>query len=139
GPAKRALVRAQQEAEGRRQAHIDVPHLLLGILRSEGLGAQALTNLGLDAGRVRQMLEFPEEPATEPSSVTQIVPTERVKKVIQVAFAQAQEMRHRYVGTEHLVIGILVEGTTDTARTLLDLGMTLELVRAEVSRMLAER
>jgi ATP-dependent Clp protease ATP-binding subunit ClpA len=68
--------------------------------------------------------------------IQQIIPTSRVKKVIEISFEEAQRMGHQYVGTEHLLFGLLIEGEGIAAHVLNDLGVTLKAAHAEVERLL---
>src|SRR5207244_9454151 len=70
--------------------------------------------------------------------IQQIIPTSRVKKVIEISFEEARRMGHNYVGTEHLLLGLLIEGEGIAAHVLEDLGATLEKVRSEIERLLHE-
>jgi ATP-dependent Clp protease ATP-binding subunit ClpA len=103
---------------------------------SDGLGAQALTNLGLEIGNVRKTIESVLG-RNERTIIQQIIPTSRVKKVIEVSFEEARRMGHNNVGTEHLILGLLIEGEGIAARVLVDLGASLERVRAEIERLLS--
>jgi ATP-dependent Clp protease ATP-binding subunit ClpA len=73
----------------------------------------------------------------ERTIIQQIIPTSRVKKVIELSFEEARRMGHQYVGTEHILLGIVLEGEGIAAHVLSDLGATLETVRAEIERQLA--
>src|SRR5437879_13912713 len=68
--------------------------------------------------------------------IQQIIPTSRVKKVIEISFEEARRMGHNYVGTEHLLLGLLIEGEGIAAHVLEDLGATLDKVRSEIERLL---
>jgi hypothetical protein len=68
--------------------------------------------------------------------IQQIIPTSRVKKVIEISFEEARRMGHNYVGTEHLLLGLLIEGEGTAAHVLVDLGATEEKTRAEIERLL---
>jgi ATP-dependent Clp protease ATP-binding subunit ClpA len=136
--AKEVLILAQHEAEAAGHSYIGTEHLLLGLLREEaGLGAITLKALGVELPPVREAIA-----AILGASrliVQQMVPTARVKKVIELSFDEAHRMGHNYVGTEHLVLGLLVEGEGVAAKVLADMGVTLAAVRAEIERQLTER
>jgi len=134
--AKKVLTLAQQEAEAAGHAYIGTEHLLLGlILGGEGLGAVALTALGVELDPTREAIQ--EALSTTPRHVvTQIIPTSRVKKVIEIAFEEARRMGHGYVGTEHLLLGLLMEGENVAANVLAARDVTLEKARAEIERLL---
>jgi ATP-dependent Clp protease ATP-binding subunit ClpA len=134
--AKKVLTLAQEEAERSHHSYIGTEHLLLGLLREgEGLAAKVLNNLGVEIGKVRQTIESVLG-RNERIIIQQIIPTSRVKKVIEISFEEARRMGHNYVGTEHLLLGLLIEGEGIAAHVLEDLGATIEKVRAEIERLL---
>jgi ATP-dependent Clp protease ATP-binding subunit ClpA len=134
--AKRVLTLAQEEAERSGQSYIGTEHLLLGLLReSQGLAAKVLNNLGVEIGAVREAIESVFG-GNKPIMVQQIIPTSRVKKVIQISFEEAGQMSHNYVGTEHLLLGLLIEDEGIAAHVLKDLGISLEATRREIERLL---
>jgi ATP-dependent Clp protease ATP-binding subunit ClpA len=134
--AKKVLSLAQEEAEKAHHTHIGTEHLLLGLLREkDGLAARVLDRLGVDAGRVRETIEAVLGRG-ERILIEQILPTSRVKKVIEMSFEEAHRMGHNYVGTEHLLLGLLIEGDGIAAHVLTDLGVTLKAVRSEVDSQL---
>jgi ATP-dependent Clp protease ATP-binding subunit ClpC len=134
--AKKVLTLAQEEAERSHHSYIGTEHLLLGLLREgEGLAAKVLNSLGVEIGKVRQTIESVLG-RNERIIIQQIIPTSRVKKVIEISFEEARRMGHNYVGTEHLLLGLLIEGEGIAAHVLEDLGATLEKVRAEIERLL---
>jgi DNA-binding CsgD family transcriptional regulator len=136
--AKRVLTLAQEEAERSHHSYIGTEHLLLGLLREgEGLAAKVLNNLGVEIGKVRQAIESVLG-RNERTVIQQIIPTSRVKKVIEVSFDEALCMGHNYVGTEHILLGLLIEGEGIAAHVLQDLGAPLEKVRSEIERLLAD-
>jgi ATP-dependent Clp protease ATP-binding subunit ClpA len=134
--AKKVLTLAQQEAERSRHSYIGTEHLLLGLLREpEGLAGRVLNNLGVEIGKVRQTIESVLG-RNEQIVIQQIIPTSRVKKVIEHSFEEARRMGHDYVGTEHLLLGLLLEGEGIAAHVLNDLGVSLEATRREIARLL---
>ena len=136
--AKKALSLAQEEAERSHHSYIGTEHLLLALLREdEGLAAKILYNLGVEIGKVRQTIESLLG-RNERIIVQQIIPTSRVKKVIEISFEEARRMGHNYVGTEHLLLGLLREGEGIAAHVLEDLGATLDKVQAELERLLRD-
>jgi ATP-dependent Clp protease ATP-binding subunit ClpC len=129
------LTLAQEEAERSHHSYIGTEHLLLGLLREgEGLAAKVLNNLGVEIGRVRQTIESVLG-RNERIVIQQIIPTSRVKKVIEISFEEARRMGNNYVGTEHLLLGLLIEGEGIAAHVLEDLGASLDKVRAEIERL----
>jgi ATP-dependent Clp protease ATP-binding subunit ClpA len=136
--AKKVLTLAQEEAERAHHSYIGTEHLLLGLMREgDGLAAQVLKSLGVEIAPVRQAIESVLARDVK-IVVQQIIPTSRVKKVIEIAFETAREMGHGFVGTEHLLLGLLIEGEGIAAHVLNDLGVTLHKVRPEVERLLGE-
>ncbi len=136
--AKKVLTLAQEEAERSHHSYIGTEHLLLALLREdEGLASKVLHNLGVEIGKVRQTIESLLG-RNERIIVQQIIPTSRVKKVIEISFEEARRMGHNYVGTEHLLLGLLREGEGIAAHVLEDLGATMDRVQAEIERLLRD-
>ena len=134
--AKKVLTLAQTEAERSHHSYIGTEHLLLGLMRErDGLAAQVLESLGLEIESVRGTIESVLG-RSERLIIQQIIPTSRVKKVIEISFEEARAMGHNYVGTEHLLIGLMVEGEGVAAHVLQDLGVTLDKVRSQVDSFL---
>jgi len=130
--AKKVLTLAQEEAERSHHSYIGTEHLLLGLLREgEGLAAKVLNNLGVEINKVRATIESVLG-RNERIIIQQIIPTSRVKKVIEISFEEARRMGNNYVGTEHLLLGLLIEGEGIAAHVLEDLGANLEKVRGEI-------
>ncbi len=137
--AKKVLTLAQDEAEKSHHSYIGTEHLLLGLLREgDGLAAKVLANLGVEIDKVRSTIESVLG-RNERVIVQQIIPTSRVKKVIEIAFEEAKRMNNTYVGTEHLLLGLLIEGEGIAAHVLEDLGANLEKVRGEMEGILREQ
>jgi hypothetical protein len=138
--ARKILTLAQAEAEKAGGGYIGTEHLLLALLdEGGGLGARALRALGVSTEAVRKRLEQVDtsrvESRDEPGP---IVPTTRTKRVIELAFQAAEEMGHRYVGTEQLLIGLVAEGSGVAARILGELGVTEAAARSTVRGLLVE-
>jgi len=133
--AKRTLTLAQEEAERAHHSYIGSEHLLLGLLRAgEGRGAAALANLGIEIKKVRSTMETILG-RNEPIIIQQIIPTSRVKKIIEISFEEARSMGCDEVGTEHILLGLLIEGEGIAAHILHDLGASLDAVREQLSEM----
>jgi hypothetical protein len=133
--AKNVLTLAQEEAERSHHSYIGTEHLLLGLLRrEEGMAAKVLNSLGVEIGGVRSTIESVLG-RNERLIIQQIIPTSRVKLVIEISFEEARRMGNNYVGTEHLLLGLLIEGEGIAAHVLEDLGANLEKVRAEIARL----
>jgi ATP-dependent Clp protease ATP-binding subunit ClpA len=132
--ARKVLTLAQAEAEASGHSYIGTEHLLLGLLRDEGLGRVTLNALGVELEPARAaILAILGEPRV---IIGQIVPTSRVKKVVEISFEEARRMGHDSVGTEHLVLGLLVEGEGIAAKVLQGMGVTLGAARAEIERQI---
>ncbi len=134
--AKKVLALAQEEAENSHHSYIGTEHVLLGLLReSDGIAAKVLNNLGVEIEKVRQAVESLLGRDKGLIVQQQIIPTSRVKKVIELSFEEARRMNHNYVGSEHLLLGLLTEGEGIAAHVLQDLGATSDTVRAEIERL----
>jgi ATP-dependent Clp protease ATP-binding subunit ClpC len=137
--AKKVLTLAQDEAEKSHHSYIGTEHLLLGLLREgDGLAAKVLANLGVEIHKVRDTIDSVLG-RNERIIVQQIIPTSRVKKVIEIAFEEAKRMNNTYVGTEHLLLGLLIEGEGIASHVLEDLGANLDKVRHELDSLLKEQ
>jgi ClpA/ClpB-like protein len=134
--AKRTLTMAQEEAERSHHSYIGTEHLLLGLLRVErGTAYRVLTDLAIDIVTVREVIKSVVG-RNERILVQSIIPTSRVKKVIELSFEEARRMGHNEVDTGHILLGLIVEGEGIAAHVLTDLGATLEKVRPAIGRAL---
>ena len=134
--AKAVLATAQDEAEDSGAGYIGTEHLLVALLRVGGLAAQVLTSLGANVDRVRDAVDRRLD-QFEADSQGRVVPTGRTKAVIELAIREADRMGMAHAGTEHLLLALLHEGEGIAAQVLRELGLTSDLVRAEVERQLA--
>ncbi len=136
--ARRVLTLAQEEALRFNHNYIGTEHILLGLVREgEGVAAKVLANLGVDLAKVRSAVEF--IIGRGDKAVTgEIGLTPRAKKVIELAVDEARRLGHQYIGTEHLLLGLVREGEGIAAGVLESLGVSLEKVRAEVTRILSQ-
>jgi ATP-dependent Clp protease ATP-binding subunit ClpC len=125
--AKQVLVGAQKEAEQARHDHIGTEHLLMGLLQVDSDARRLLQRLGVDEEMARTTMRNVLG-HSERVIFQQIVPTARVKKVIELAFAAAQREQAWHVTPQHLLIGLMEEGEGIAAHVLQDLGVTLEAV-----------
>lgn len=136
--ARKVLALAQEEAKRSNHNYIGTEHFLLGLLReNEGVAAKVLSNLGVDVHKVRSAVEF------IISRGDQVVPgeiglTPRSKKVIELAIDEARNMNHNYIGTEHLLLGLVREGEGIAADVLESLNVSLEKVRTETVQVLGQ-
>lgn len=135
--ARRVVVYAQEEARSLNQNYIGTEHLLLGLIREkEGIAAKALENLGVNLEDVRTQVE--EIVGKGNLSLPGHIPfTPRAKKVLEYALREALQLGHNYIGTEHILLGLIREGEGIAAKVLENLGADLEGVRKEVSELLA--
>lgn len=135
--ARRVVVYAQEEARMLNQNYIGTEHLLLGLIREEdGIAYKALTNLGINLIDVRLQVEDLIGKGVS-TQVGHIPFTPRAKKVLELALREALQLGHNYIGTEHILLGLIREGEGVAARVLLSLGADLEKVRNQVIQLLS--
>ncbi len=136
--ARRVLTLAQEEALRFNHNYIGTEHLLLGLVREgEGVAAKVLGNLGVELNKVRSAVEFIIGRGDR-AVMAEIGLTPRAKKVIELAVDEARRLGHHYIGTEHLLLGLVREGEGIAAGVLESLGVSLDKVRAEVTRILSQ-
>ena len=134
--ARKVLTLAQEEAQRFNHNYIGTEHILLGLVREgEGVAAKVLANLGVELTKVRSAVEFIIGRG-ERTIRGEIGLTPRAKRVIELAVDEARRLNHNYIGTEHLLLGLLREGEGVAAGVLESLGVSLEKVRAETVRIL---
>jgi catechol 2,3-dioxygenase-like lactoylglutathione lyase family enzyme len=135
--ARKVLSLAQEEAQRFSHNYIGTEHLLLGLIREEeGIGAKALTNLGVELEKVRSAVEFIIGRGVH-TTLSDIGLTPRSKRVIELAVDEARRLGHHYVGTEHLLLGLVREGEGIAAGVLESLGVTMERARLSVMELIA--
>jgi ATP-dependent Clp protease ATP-binding subunit ClpC len=137
--ARRVVVQAQDEARTLNHDFIGTEHLLLGLV-GEGKGAAvaALESLGISMEAVRQRVEDIVPPGQVEVRTGHIPFTPRAKKVLELSLSEAKLLGHRYIGTEHILLGLLREGEGVAAQVLGDLGADLDGTRERVVQVLAE-
>ena len=136
--ARRVLSIAQEEAHRFNHNYIGTEHILLGLTReTDGVAAKVLTDLGAELNKVRGSLEFIIGKGDN-DSFNDIGLTPRAKKVIELAIDEARRLRHNYIGTEHLLVGLLREGEGVPSGILESFGITLDDVRERVFQVLNE-
>ena len=136
--ARRVLSLAQEEAQRFNHNYIGTEHILLGLVReTEGVAAKVLANLSVELVKVRSAVEFIIGRGERPTP-GEIGLTPRAKKVIELAVDEARRLGHHYIGTEHLLIGLMREGEGVAAGVLESLGVSLDKVRAETNRILSQ-
>src|SRR5207253_6310153 len=134
--ARKVLQLAQEEAQRFNHNYIGTEHLLLGLVREgDGVAAKVLANLGVELNKVRSAVEFIIGRGDR-AVLGEIGLTPRAKKVIELAVDEARRLNHHYIGTEHLLLGLVREGEGIAAGVLESLGVSLEKVRAQVIEVL---
>ncbi|MHB8621463.1 MAG: Clp protease N-terminal domain-containing protein, partial [Chloroflexota bacterium] len=129
---------AQEEAQRFNHNYIGTEHLLLGLVREgEGVAAKVLGNLGVELNKVRSAVEFIIGRGDR-MVVGEIGLTPRAKKVIELAVDEARRLGHHYIGTEHLLLGLVREGEGIAAGVLESLGVNLEKVRTQTIQVLSQ-
>ncbi|MEW5761891.1 MAG: ATP-dependent Clp protease ATP-binding subunit [Bacillota bacterium] len=134
--AQRVLHLAREEAQRMNYPYVGTEHLLLGLIREgEGVAARVLAEIGIDADRVRQAVQQMVEPAEAPG-ILEVTLTPRAKRVLELAVDEARRLGHNYVGTEHLLLGLIREGEGVAAQVLTGMGADLERTREKVLQLL---
>ncbi len=131
--AKKVMNLARQEAQRLNHEYLGTEHILLGLVQEgSGVAANVLKNMGIDLNKIR--MEVEKIVKTGPSMVTmgQLPFTPRAKKVLELSMEEAGNLGHNYIGTEHLLLGLIKENEGIAAQVLLNLGVKLEDVREEV-------
>lgn len=137
--ARRAMELAQRDAQARDDGYIGTQHLLEGLIQVEdGNAARVLSALGVDADSLRHRLEEVVRPEQPESGSGPLQPTRRLKKVVEIGFEEARKQASAYVGTEHLLLGVLIEGEGVAAHALRESGVSAETVRKELERLLVD-
>jgi ATP-dependent Clp protease ATP-binding subunit ClpA len=136
--ARKVLSLAQEEAQRFQHNYIGTEHLLLGLVREgEGVAAKVLSNLGVELNKVRSAVEF-SIGRGDRIVLGEIGLTPSAKKVIELAVDEAHRLNHHYIGTEHLLLGLVREGEGIASEVLQSLGANLEKVRTETIRVLSQ-
>jgi ATP-dependent Clp protease ATP-binding subunit ClpC len=131
--AKKVMNLARQEAQRFNHEYLGTEHILLGLVQEgSGVAANVLKNMGIDLNKIRTEVE--KIVKTGPSMVTmgQLPFTPRAKKVLELSMEEAGNLGHNYIGTEHLLLGLIKENEGIAAQVLINLGVKLEDVREEV-------
>ena len=135
--ARKVMALARKEAQRFNHDFIGTEHILLGLIQEgSGVAANVLKNLGVEISKIRSEIE--KNVQSGPSMVTmgQLPFTPRAKKVLELSMEEANELGHNYIGTEHLLLGLIRENDGVAAQVLLDLNLKLEDVRFEVLELL---
>ncbi|MCG8404958.1 MAG: ATP-dependent Clp protease ATP-binding subunit [Phycisphaerales bacterium] len=135
--ARKVMALANQEAQRFNHEYIGTEHILLGLVKEgSGVGANVLKNLEVDLRKVRLEVEKLVKSGPDMVTMGKLPQTPRAKKVIEYAIEEARNLNHNYVGTEHLLLGLLREQDGVAAQVLMNLGIKLEEVREEVLNLL---
>src|SRR5256714_11645512 len=135
--ARKVMALANQEAQRFNHEYIGTEHILLGLVKEgSGVGANVLKNLDVDLRKVRLEVEKLVKSGPDMVTMGKLPQTPRAKKVIEYAIEEARSLNHNYVGTEHLLLGLLREHDGVAAQVLMNLGLKLEEVREEVLNLL---
>jgi ATP-dependent Clp protease ATP-binding subunit ClpC len=135
--ARKVMALANQEAQRFNHEYIGTEHILLGLVKEgSGVGANVLKNLDVDLRKVRLEVEKLVKSGPDMVTMGKLQQTPRAKKVIEYAIEEARNLNHNYVGTEHLLLGLLREHDGVAAQVLMNLGLKLDEVREEVLNLL---
>src|SRR5919106_1444049 len=135
---RKVLAMAREEAARLHHEYVGTEHILLGLIREgEGVAAAVFTNFKVDLEEIQQKIEETVKKGKAQAGAGPHLPhTSRAKKVLELAMSEARELNHSYVGTEHLLLGLLREEKGIAAQVLTDAGVNLEQSRAETLRLL---
>ncbi|MDH4135518.1 MAG: ATP-dependent Clp protease ATP-binding subunit [Anaerolineae bacterium] len=137
--ARRVLSLAQEEAQRLNHNYIGTEHLLLGLIREEnGVAVKVLRELGVKLQRVKDMVERTVGQGQRTMFSSKLTLTPRTKRVIELAVDEARRMGHHYIGTEHLLLGLMREGEGVAVNVLRSMGVNLEKARAQTGRLMTE-
>jgi ATP-dependent Clp protease ATP-binding subunit ClpC len=135
--ARKVLQLANQEAQRFNHEYIGTEHVLLGLVKEGGgVAANVLKNLDIDLRKIRREVEKIVQAGPDMVTMGKLPQTPRTRKALEYAVEEARNLNHNYVGTEHLLLGLLREEEGLAAQVLMNLGLKLEDVRAEVLRLL---
>jgi len=135
--ARKVMALANQEAQRFNHEYIGTEHILLGLVKEgSGVGATVLKNLEVDIKKLRLEVEKLVKSGPDMVTMGKLPQTPRAKKVIEYAIEEARALNHNYVGTEHILLGLLRESEGIAAQVLMNLGLKLEDVRQEVLNLL---
>ncbi len=135
--ARKVMALANQEAQRFNHEYIGTEHILLGLVKEgSGVGATVLKNLDVDIKKLRLEIEKLVKSGPDMVTMGKLPQTPRAKKVVEYAIEEARALNHNYVGTEHILLGLLRESEGIAAQVLMNLGLKLEEVRQEVLNLL---
>jgi len=135
--ARKVIILAKEEARRFNHDYIGTEHILLGLIREgEGVAATVLQKMGVSLENIRLEIEKLVQPGPTTQIIGDIPFTPRAKKALELAAEEARSLGHNYIGTEHLLLGLIREGEGVASQVLLNLGLDLERVRNEVMELL---
>lgn len=135
--ARKVIILAKEEARRFNHDYIGTEHILLGLIREgEGVAAAVLEKMGLDLQTIRLEVEKVVQPGPTTQILGDIPFTPRAKKALELAAEEARALGHNYIGTEHILLGLIREGESVASQVLLNLGLDLDRVRNEVLNVL---
>jgi ATP-dependent Clp protease ATP-binding subunit ClpC len=137
--ARKVMQLANQEAQRLNHEYIGSEHVLLGLIKEgSGVAANVLKNLDINLRKARLEVEKIVKPGPDMVTITKLRQTPRAKNVIEYSIEEAHNLSHNYVGTEHLLLGLLREQEGAAAQTLSKMGVSFESARTDVLRTLGQ-
>src|SRR5438105_7447423 len=137
--ARKVMQLANQEAQRLKHEYIGTEHILLGLMKEgSGVAANVLKNLDIDLRKIRLEIEKIVQLGPDVVAMGKLPQTPRAKKVIEYSIEEARNLNHNYIGTEHLLLGLLREREGLAAQVLESLGLNLQGVRQEVLLLLGD-
>src|SRR4030043_332371 len=135
--ARKVIILAKEEARRFNHDYIGTEHILLGLIREgEGVAATVLQKMGVSLENIRLEIEKLVQPGPTTQIIGDIPFTPRAKKALELAAEEARSLGHNYIGTEHLLLGLIREGEGVASQVLMNLGLELDKVREEVMNLL---
>jgi ATP-dependent Clp protease ATP-binding subunit ClpC len=135
--ARKVIILAKEEARRFNHDYIGTEHILLGLIREgEGVAAAVLQNMGMSLETIRLEVEKLVQPGPTTQILGDIPFTPRAKKVLELSAEEARSLGHNYIGTEHILLGLIREGEGVASQVLMNQGMDLEMVRKQVMHFL---
>jgi ATP-dependent Clp protease ATP-binding subunit ClpC len=135
--ARKVIALARQEAERLNNDYIGTEHVLMGLIKEgSGVAANILENMNVDPEKVLKEIEKVVQPGTNMVTMGQLPFTPRTKKMLEYSLEEMRNLGHNYIGTEHLLLGLIRENDSEAAQVMLGMGIELEKVRKEVLKIL---
>jgi ATP-dependent Clp protease ATP-binding subunit ClpA len=131
--ARKTLQLANQEAQRVNHEYVGTEHILIGLIKEgSGVAANVLNNLGISLAKVRERVEAIVQPGPDHVTMGKLPQTPRARRAIEFAIEEARDLNHNYIGTEHLLLGLLREDEGLAGRVLVEVGLELGVVRQEI-------